>query len=115
LISEKTGLNLITVENVITEYDTIYGFINRMTKLSEINGQLSENNKYHVTESGKGYVGNEYLKKVKSFVYNNDDICYPLLVEMDKYPACYKISNINEKIPWEKRIVYTRESVIFSD
>jgi hypothetical protein len=83
-----------------------------MTRLNDINEQLSENNRYYIDEYGIGFVGRgrerEYLEKVKSFTYNNGCICRPLLIEIDKYPECYKIGKINEKNPWETRIVHRR-------
>jgi hypothetical protein len=109
LIVEKTGLDLRTVEDVVVNYDTIYSFVSTMTKLGEINALLSKNNKYHVNDYGIGYVGG-YEGKVKSFIYNNGDICHPLLVEMDKYPEFSEIRYINEEISWEIRIVYRRSA-----
>jgi hypothetical protein len=97
-IEKKTCLKLATVEDVIAHYDTIYGFIATMPKLSEINDQLSENNKYYIDKYGEGYVGRDYWEEVNSF----------LLVEMDKYPEYYKIRKISETIPWETRIIYRR-------
>jgi hypothetical protein len=106
LIAKETGLDLETVEDIIVHYDTIYSFINTMTKLSEINEELSEGNKYHISPyGGGGYVGDEYREKVKSFASGD---WRPLLVEIDKYPEVYKMEDIDENIPRETRRVYRR-------
>jgi hypothetical protein len=107
LIANETGLNLETVEDVIIHYEIIYSFIDTMTKLSEINEDLSEDNRYHISQQGMGYVGDEYREKVKSFASGQSR---PLLVEMDKYPEMYKIEKMKKNIPEEVRRIYSKIS-----
>jgi hypothetical protein len=109
-IAKNINMQIKSVDDVIEYYDIIYSFTNSLTKLSDIENLL-DNEQKDIIIKGLEYSYSLGIGWWRSFVQPiiiDDDKWYILNISEDEIPNNYKLNEINNMHERERRNIYYR-------